>query len=277
MFKLLFTILMVNLFFLLSPIQGWKKEKLKGAVKSVKIINNPVANFGIHTKISNISNFKEQYFDSDGNMIMEKEYNNDTLTDYIKYVFKNDSIFEYHWNPTVVKPYLFIIMKVNPINNILLYTKVFYPNSDSIQDVITNKLDSLNRVIEIKSVSYPYLEGVSQPNMSKIEYIENKEISYTFYQSNGTYWTKIIEEYDSNKNLIKYELFNTLSKDTEKSYYKYNIQNDVIETKTEKNSYLYNTAKFEYEYDKTENWIEKKFYNNGVLVCIWRREINYYD
>lgn len=80
-----------------------------------------------------------------------------------------------------------------------------------------------------------------------------------------------------NKNLLP---FKKLSVDKKyglnmETIFEYNKHNDLISEKTKNDGLLYNTKTFNYVYDTKNNWIERKEYENGKLIFVTKRIIEY--
>ncbi len=185
-----------------------------------------------------------------------------------------------------------------------LNQKTLFDNEKMEIDYSYNELNKIKReVIKMSTDSLPFIVNyiykdtllyqskaiVDYPN-EKFEQIEtyyyrknnskDKSISSQIFidlESSDTIINSVSTTYfDKNEIATKIEtVHKTDSKRNRKLVYEYNCQNLIGLKEYNGNDSLISTLKYEYDFDKFENWTSKRIYENEKLNRILTREIKY--
>jgi hypothetical protein len=102
------------------------------------------------------------------------------------------------------------------------------------------------------------------------------------YESNGSLSSSIKYTYDNNGNEVEITIILYLpeGKDTFKTNYKYNEDNQIIEKiDFQNNTYINSETKYKYIYlnvDSNKNWTKKIEFKNGKPNLIIERKVEYF-
>jgi hypothetical protein len=97
------------------------------------------------------------------------------------------------------------------------------------------------------------------------------------YRGNGTFLFKYVFNYDDNGNRTEWIQQGSDSSVVGKVIYKYNEKNDLAEqTEYNGNGSVKAIYTYSYEFDKKNNWIRRKKMQDGKVVEIKERNIQYY-
>jgi hypothetical protein len=232
----------------------WKKENLKGRVKSTKITA-----FIATEKFGNVQ-LGDRVIKNIPYPDLLTEYSNDGKKEievlYDEILGGEKTVYKYQYN-----------------NNDNGYTVFLYNNFG---DIFCRHVYKLNKEFYPKEVTRYDSSGVII-DKDFYKYYQNKKLTEALtYDSNGKLQILISYRYDSFGKLIHLSEFDSDS--TSLGFYKYyyNENGDIIEQLNYNNEGLLDSKfRYQYKYDNNSNWIEKIHYD-GDQIRIEEREIEYY-
>lgn len=134
-----------------------------------------------------------------------------------------------------------------------------------------------NKILEEKKISHNRVPG-NKDHKYLFAYDSNRYVtSFISVKPNGQLVEKNIFVFDNKGNRVEAAFYDTADKVRNRLIYKYDEKNNEIELKNyQSRDDIGLTLTWQYEYDKTGNWISKKQFINGTPGDVIRREIEYY-
>jgi len=106
---------------------------------------------------------------------------------------------------------------------------------------------------------------------------EGQQIERVAYRGNGTFLFKYTFKYDDNGNKTEWIQIASDSSVVGKVIYKYNEKNSLVEEiHYGKEGNITETYTYKYDFDRKGNWTRQKKMQDGKLVEIKERDIEYY-
>ena len=214
----------------------------------------------------NLYSYTTYVRDSLSNLIQHKSFGEFGEEDYWKYAYdkKNRKI-----SKSIHKPYIYFNdgTTIRAIRDSVgldkICEKYFYDSNNNLVETQYYYYHSSNNLPSklYRKVKNEYNKGL----LKKVIHIRDTIISYDEYQ------------YDNQKRKIKETVTSIKYPEINRSsQYFYDINNNIIKLiYTKDNKPI--TIKFEYEFDKQNNWTKQVKLVNEEKLFVWTREINYYE
>jgi hypothetical protein len=222
----------------------WTKEHLSGKVKSIEESYHPVTNDTLGIKAFYVYN-------EDGNLLEKKLYCKNNLLYNVSFVYNDKG------NLTERNQY----------------------NGDSLQEKVKYQLANDGNILQ--SIDY----NLMLHTIVKFEYqydSRNNAIEVDGWNSTDsltkTHTLKNLYEYDGKDNVINEKHFDINGILTEMQTSKYNDNNHLISSEifTKGNNPENQKLTYSYDFDKMNNWVNQRIFNNDTLIGIKARAIEYY-
>lgn len=232
-------------------------------IKSLGMVNSEIT--------TNINMKTICKYDSNGNLINKKTYQNETPFEDFVYKYDNDGNLIEHNESGYQESIINTIFKYD--NGILIERTINYANGNK----ETKKYDSKGNWIENVST----YSGSAYKTVKSNKYDDKGNlIEDLWHRDNGSVFMHCIYKYDNDNNLIEQKRYSDIENTGLKEVWnrKYDNNGNVIEENQFKpNEPLYGITEYKYEFDSKGNWIKRiESFEDGKKFII-EREIEYWN